>query len=296
MDLLLLSLAPALAVLWFYWRQDRRPEPRGAMAIVFCAGFLACGVAYPVERWAQQFFPPGRRLFLECLLIPGLIEESVKLFVVVLAVWWRRDFDEPIDGLVYGTAAALGFTFGEDWRYYLLHGADVSRIFSIAAHPWFSCLWAAALGIARFQPWRRGLPLVLAGLAGSALVHGVFDWCILAADLQPALSWLRFFIGPLMIVLYLKMDWLLEAMHRRKPAAADSASTVDAESTVDTSADSPSADSASADSASADSASADSVSTDSVSTDGVGSKQTSTDCAGSADAKDPPSLQFVESV
>jgi RsiW-degrading membrane proteinase PrsW (M82 family) len=271
MDLLLLALAPVLAVLWFYWRQDRRPEPLGAMAIVFCAGFLACGVAYPVERWAQQFFPPGRRLFLECLLIPGLIEESVKLLVVVVGVWWRRDFDEPIDGLVYGTAAALGFTFGEDWRYYVLHGADVSRIFSIAAHPWFSCLWAAALGIARFQTWRRGLPLVLAGLAASALVHGVFDWCILAAELQPTLSWLRYFLGPLMIVLYLKMDWLIEAMHRRKPARSDPASTAVVPDPV-------------------------APASDSIGPDDASSKTTSTDCTDSTDAGNPPNLESVQSV
>ena len=28
----------------------------------------------------------------------------------------------------------------------MIHGADASRIFSTAAHPWFSCFWAAALG------------------------------------------------------------------------------------------------------------------------------------------------------
>lgn len=218
MDLLLLALVPVLAVLWFYYHQDRRPEPLGTVAIVFCAGFVACAVAYPLERWAQQFFPPGQRLFLECLLVPGLIEESTKLLVVVLAVWWRRDFDEPVDGLVYGTAAALGFTFGEDWRYYLVHGADASRLFSIAAHPWFSCLWAAALGVARFQPWLRGLALVTCGLAASAFVHGVFDWFILKAEARPAWHWLRYLAAPLMIALYLKMDWLLEAM--QKPTAA----------------------------------------------------------------------------
>jgi RsiW-degrading membrane proteinase PrsW (M82 family) len=218
MDLLLLALVPTLAVLWFYYHQDRKREPVATVAIVFCAGFLACGLVYPAERWAQQFFPNDRRLFLECLLIPGFIEESAKLAVVLLAVWWRPEFDEPVDGLIYGTAAALGFTFGEDWRYYVLHGADASRVFSIAAHPWFSCFWAAALGIARFQPWRRGLPIVAAGLAASALVHGIFDWCILASEAFPAWAWLRFLAAPLMIALYLKTDWLLERMQPTREA------------------------------------------------------------------------------
>src|SRR5687767_10021110 len=137
MELLLLALIPALTVLWFYYAQDRRREPYGLIAMTFGIGFCACAVAYPLERWAQQFFPPRQHLLLECLLIPGLIEESIKLLVVVSAVFWRADFDEPVDGLVYATAAALGFTFGEDWRYYVLHGVDASRIFSTAAHPWF---------------------------------------------------------------------------------------------------------------------------------------------------------------
>src|SRR5262245_32944429 len=150
MGLLLFALVPALAVLWLYYRQDRRREPRSLILLTFCAGFCSCAVAYPLERWGQQFFPIGEQLFLECLLIPGLIEESVKLLVVLATVWWRADLDEPVDGLIYGTAAALGFTFGEDWRYYIIHGVDASRIFSTAAHPWFSCFWAAALGLARF--------------------------------------------------------------------------------------------------------------------------------------------------
>src|SRR5688572_26026693 len=189
MDLLLLALAPALSVLWFYHCQDRRPEPWRLLLLVFCAGFCSCALAYPLERWCQQFFPVGEHLFFECLLIPGLIEESVKLLVVLATVWWRAEFDEPVDGLVYGTAAALGFTFGEDWRYYLVHGVDGSRILSTAAHPWFSCFWAAGLGMARFVPWRRGLFLVLAGLAMSACIHGLFDYFILTARTDEGWAW-----------------------------------------------------------------------------------------------------------
>jgi RsiW-degrading membrane proteinase PrsW (M82 family) len=140
-----------------------------------------------------------------------------KLAVVLLAVFWRPEFDEPVDGLVYATAAALGFTFGEDWRYYVVHGIDASRIFSTAAHPWFSCFWGAALGLARFAPWRRGVPLVAAGLALSVVTHALFDYCVLTAEAFPNWAWLRWFVAPLLILLCLAMDRLFTRMQPACP-------------------------------------------------------------------------------
>lgn len=213
MSLLLLALVPALVLLFLYYHRDRHPEPWDWVLVVFGLGTLSCLVAYPLERWAQTMIPaatwPGYELFLECLLIPGAIEETVKLLVVFAAIWWRKDFNEPVDGLVYGIAAALGFTFGEDLRYYAVHGADWSRVLSTVAHPWFSCFWAASLGWARTRlPWKAGLGLVLLGLLASILVHATFDFLILAADLGPAWSWLRHLLVPLMISLY----WFVERM------------------------------------------------------------------------------------
>jgi RsiW-degrading membrane proteinase PrsW (M82 family) len=183
---------------------------------VFVLGALSCLPAYPLERWAQSFFPhppaSGYALFLECLLIPGLIEECVKLLVVVSAIWWRRDFDDPVDALIYGTAAALGFTFGEDLRYYWVHGADLTRVFSTAAHPWFSCFWAASLGWARVLPRRQGAGLLALGVAASVLVHALFDFIILGAAVFPAWAWLRYFLPPLMVALYWVMEKQLEAL------------------------------------------------------------------------------------
>src|SRR5262245_7836797 len=145
LTLLLVALIPALTVLFYYYHRDRHPEPWGWVALVFAAGALSCLVALPLERWAQSLIPapsgPGGPLFLECLLIPGLIEESVKLLVVLAVIFWRPEFDEPVDGLVYGIAAALGFTFAEDWYHSLLHGPDWTRLLSAVAHPWFSCFW-----------------------------------------------------------------------------------------------------------------------------------------------------------
>jgi RsiW-degrading membrane proteinase PrsW (M82 family) len=226
MTLLLLALIPALLVLLYYYNRDRHPEPWGWVAVVFLAGAASLAVVLPLERAAHAFFPgltsrasPGW-IFLECLLIPGLIEESVKLLVVVVLVYGRSDFDEPVDGLIYGTAAALGFTFAEDWYKYVHERADWTRVFSTFAHPWFSCFWAAALGWAKFHPWRQAIPLVLGGLAASVLVHGLYDFMALAVETD--WSWLRYLVSFLLLGLYFLMEHLLERAdtHERERSIA----------------------------------------------------------------------------
>lgn len=218
MSLVLLALVPTLVVLFYYHLHDRHPEPFRLLALVFVLGALSCLIAYPLERWAQARIPPatspGYHLFFECLLIAGAIEELVKLLVVLIAVRWRREFDEPIDGLIYGITAALGFTFGEDLRYHLVHGADWARVLSTVAHPWFSSFWAASLGWSLLLPRKQGIALVLLGLTASIVVHALFDFLTLGADLGPAWTWLRHLLVPLLVILYWLVERMLEALQR----------------------------------------------------------------------------------
>jgi RsiW-degrading membrane proteinase PrsW (M82 family) len=216
MAYLLALLLPTLAILYWYYNKDRHREPWQMVALVFTAGALSVLIAFPLERAAQMLRPTvrepisGLALLLECLLIPGLIEESVKLLVVLAVVFWRRAFNEPIDGLVYGTAAALGFAFAEDCRYYFVEGADWRRVFSAITHPWFSCFWAASLGWAKLRPARTGVPLVIAGLVAAAIVHGVYDFLILISDTDSKLTWLRHLLAPLLFTLYVLQERRLE--------------------------------------------------------------------------------------
>lgn len=216
MTLLLTALIPALVVLYYYYNKDRHPEPWGWVAMVFVFGAMSTLVTLPLEIWAQSLFPVaearqrGGLLFLECLLIPGLIEESIKLLVVVLVVWWLQDFDEPIDGLIYGTAAALGFTFAEDWYAYAIKGEDWTRILSTVAHPWFSCFWASGLGWARTLPRPQGISLAVLGLLASIFVHGLYDFLLLAGVQDQAWAWLRHLVAPLLVVLYVVVEKQLE--------------------------------------------------------------------------------------
>ena len=54
---------------------------------------------------------PGHlRDLADAFLITALPEETLKLLAFVLGAGFSRELDEPMDGIVYGAAAALGFT------------------------------------------------------------------------------------------------------------------------------------------------------------------------------------------
>src|SRR5262249_5170264 len=109
MTVFLVALVPALMVLYYYYNRDRHPEPWYCIALVFSLGGLSVFAILPLEEWALVYLPTphperGSVLFAGCMLIPGLIEETAKLLVLLSAIYWQRDFDEPVDGLIYATA------------------------------------------------------------------------------------------------------------------------------------------------------------------------------------------------
>jgi RsiW-degrading membrane proteinase PrsW (M82 family) len=224
MSLLLLALVPSLAVLYYYYNKDRHPEPWRIVGGVFVLGALSIFVARPLERLALSFKPRGTSpcspiaVYLECLLVPGLVEESVKLLVVLIAAFPRKDFDEPIDGLIYSTAAAMGFTFAEDWYWYVTASGDWRRMFGAFAHAWFSCAWGACVGRARFMRASSGVPMVLLGLAASIFLHGIYDFLVVLSRCGEPMVWVRHLLAPLLLALYLVFDRQLSVLSRARQA------------------------------------------------------------------------------
>jgi RsiW-degrading membrane proteinase PrsW (M82 family) len=170
----LLASAPGLFWLWLFWRRDRwEREPLSVVVRLFLAGAAMAVPAYFAEGWLPNF---GSRLFDNFVRV-GLVEEACKL----LPVWWlayrHREFDEPMDGIVYAVAAALGFATVENALYALLLGPHVVlvRAFtSTLAHVAFSGLVGFQLGRAKFRGRGRA-GLVLGALLASTLLHGAYD-------------------------------------------------------------------------------------------------------------------------
>jgi len=171
--LVLLATAPALFWLWLFWRRDRwQREPKSLVLKVFALGAIAAAPAWLLEAYLPG---PGGPLFDNFVRV-ALVEEACKLLPMLL-VYRRREFDEPMDGIVYMVAVALGFATVENVLYALHSGEAVIwvRAFtSTLAHLGFSGLLGYAVGRAKFAEG-AGTGTVLGALAGVTLLHGGYD-------------------------------------------------------------------------------------------------------------------------
>ncbi|HEY4722576.1 MAG TPA: PrsW family glutamic-type intramembrane protease, partial [Anaerolineae bacterium] len=112
---LILALVPALIWLAFFYAQDRlEPEPKGYVLGVFLlGGLLASAVGIPVLRdlfhtndWLGASTLTG---VLGSILVVGVTQEFLKYAAVRYSIFQSREFDERVDGIIYGTAAGLGY-------------------------------------------------------------------------------------------------------------------------------------------------------------------------------------------
>lgn len=207
----LLPFALSFAWLFFVRRFDRaRPEPTWLLVATFALGGLAIVPAALLEIGASKLSPwldPSlvtmggqlRALPIAVVvfsLVVGAVEEGAKLLGAWALARHRREFDEPVDGIVYGCAAALGFAAVENVKYFAvgrMSGAVIAiRAFmTVPAHMFFGALWGYALG--------RGLVSRRAGVLGffalAAVAHGAFDAMLSTNGTQLAATLLVLVLG-----------------------------------------------------------------------------------------------------
>ncbi|MCL5274480.1 MAG: PrsW family glutamic-type intramembrane protease [Chloroflexi bacterium] len=129
---LALALVPALLWMFMFYRLDSvQPEPVTDVARIFVIGLaLASALGIPLT---DQFFHVRDWLYrdaLTTLLGAIFIIGGVQAFIVFVAVRFfiydEPEFDERCDGVVYGTAAGLGYATAMNLQFILAnHGAAI---------------------------------------------------------------------------------------------------------------------------------------------------------------------------
>ena len=183
---LLLALVPAVIWMVFFFLQDRlEPEPKGYIVGVFFLGaILASAIGIPLVdnffRVSHWIFTDTVTTILGSILVVGFLQEFLKYAAVRYSVYLSSEFDEATDGVIYMTAAGLGYATVLNLQFVIANGgvalgSSVIRMVVVAlAQATFAGITGYFLGRAKFErkPWWW----MAAGLSLAAVANGIFNW------------------------------------------------------------------------------------------------------------------------
>src|SRR5258706_14411394 len=115
------ALVPSFLLLGYFRARDLYPEPAKVLWTTFALGVLivipVLLLDWPLAQIVKQFHGAIPNGLADALFTAALPEELLKFAVVVLFCARHKEFDEPMDGIVYGAVAALGFATFENIAY-----------------------------------------------------------------------------------------------------------------------------------------------------------------------------------
>ena len=190
------ALIPTAIYIAFVWWLDRyEKEPLWLLALAFLWGaipaaiislFLELVVDVPIAALG------GESLLADLASVTigaPLVEESAKgIALIVLVLVFQREFDDVLDGIVYGATIGFGFAFSENLFAYFLPILSQEGISSGLTNIWMRSVvfgfnhafWTgitgAAVGYARLsRNWTHRLLVPVAGWAVAVLLHAIHN-------------------------------------------------------------------------------------------------------------------------
>jgi RsiW-degrading membrane proteinase PrsW (M82 family) len=174
----------ALGAAFIIYRNDLYDrEPGWLLALTAGLGAAAMWLAGLVESWALEWSGLTSRAGIAAL--AAVVEEAAKVLVVAgVALTARKAFNDPLDGLIYGSLAGLGMAVEESVAYLraepknqpILPPVELVRL---CGHLVMGGIGAFAVGMA--VAGRRAWPLALVGgLVAAMSFHFAWDWLALS--------------------------------------------------------------------------------------------------------------------
>jgi len=181
-----MAIGPALFWLIFFYRKDKyATQPLSWIVKIFLLGALIIIPVFICESIAGILISE----FVLTVIVAPIVEECGKYFVVTRYVYTTSEFNEPVDGIMYAVAAALGFATIENILYVFsipltelptLFGVVIGRaVLSVPGHALHSSNWGYSLGIAKFG-LPRDAPKIITGLAVAIMFHGLFNFLLMS--------------------------------------------------------------------------------------------------------------------
>ena len=186
MSTLLITIIPSLLIFCYFYFSDKFKEPKLTVAIVFVLGILICFPAGIVNSFIidnfQQDTDFSERLSAS-FLSAAWSEELLKFIILYFIVLRRNEFNEPMDGIVYGVAVSLGFATFENYDYVFYWAKEwgidpyqmaVWRSYSaVPMHGLMGCIMGFYFGMYAFTANKKYLVLCL---FIPFIIHGFYNF------------------------------------------------------------------------------------------------------------------------
>tara|TARA_B100000767_G_C19721745_1_gene517578 strand:+ start:671 stop:1486 length:816 start_codon:yes stop_codon:yes gene_type:complete len=196
LNLSFFAILPVALILWYVYKRDKLPEPP---RVVFITLLLGIGVTFPLgiliialEGFLETLnFGVEANHFFISFIRAAYLEETMKFFVIIFYCLHLDVFDEPMDALVYGVAASLGFAAIENWEYVVFSesleaGRYIALIRGFTAIP-LHALAGVFMGFflmnAIFQKNNRKFYLFLS-LFFPVCLHGLYDLILFSENIS----------------------------------------------------------------------------------------------------------------
>lgn len=190
------AVIPGVLWLWVFTHgRSYRGAPLKILLITFFLGMLSVipagtieFIVFGDEEDPISEFSTFWSLAVAMFFVVGPVEETSKFLAVRLGVYRTRHLREPLDGLIYGAAASLGFATAENIGYAITFGPEVMIVrgpVSTLGHVVFGSIWALSLNPG--APAGRRKLVGVSALAAASFLHGLFNvlafstWGILPA-------------------------------------------------------------------------------------------------------------------
>lgn len=216
------AILPSILLVWYFRHNDENPEPAAVLWKTFFLGVLTVIpvliVAGPPAAYLKAYADPFMRGVLKAIFTAALPEEFFKFLVVVLFASRHKEFDEPMDGIVYGAVASLGFATLENILCVAQGGLGLAVLRALTAVPGHAAM-GAIMGyyVARAKFGREPKASALAkGYFIPVVLHALYDAPLLALNEGAATTDPLVAASPLLAigVLIFEITWVRRLVHQ----------------------------------------------------------------------------------
>lgn len=215
------AFLPGVVILIYVYKQDYFPEPKKIVFKTFlfgCATVLGIDLIIPVlDNFSEASFKGETYYFFDSFIRAAFVEEIFKAIVIVFYCTRKSAFDEPMDGIIYGVAASLGFAAYENIHYIQYFSQKTSlidislvRAFSaVPMHALCGVMMGFLITLSIFERKHNYLNLFLAIFIPVGM-HGLYNYSLSSKIVSYQLA------NVILFVFFLRAIYLFRDMKKRQ--------------------------------------------------------------------------------